>query len=159
MAVTVNDDRYRAMLNEFFITKIVEEDIGNIWFPQHGATYHTATLDVFEDHVINPRADVVCTARCCDLTPLDYYLWGTVNDKCYADKPETTEALKHNIREVIGKIQLHTIDNMLKNWTDRISYRMASRNSHLNKIVFHLNFNIVDSLMSSEKTIYCWSLL
>ena len=31
-AVRVNDDRYRAMLNEFLFTKSEEEDIGNIWF-------------------------------------------------------------------------------------------------------------------------------
>ena len=31
-AVTVNDDRYQAMLNELLFTKIEEEDIGNIWF-------------------------------------------------------------------------------------------------------------------------------
>ena len=51
----------------------------------------------------------------CDLTPFDYYLWGAVKDKCYADKPETIDALKDNIREAIGEIQLHTIDNVLKN--------------------------------------------
>ena len=28
--VTVNSDRFRAMLNEFLFTKIEEEDIGNI---------------------------------------------------------------------------------------------------------------------------------
>ena len=32
---------------------------------------------------------------------------------CYADKPETIDALKDNIREAIGEIQLHTIDNVL----------------------------------------------
>ena len=31
-AVTVNGNRYRAMSSEFLFTKIVEEDIGNIWF-------------------------------------------------------------------------------------------------------------------------------
>ena len=36
--VTVNGDCYRAMLNEFMFTKIEEEDIGNIWFQQDGAT-------------------------------------------------------------------------------------------------------------------------
>ena len=45
--------------------------------------------------------------------PLDY-LCGAVKDKCYADKPETIDALKDNIREAIGDIQLHTIDNVLK---------------------------------------------
>ena len=35
-AITVNDDRYRAMLNEFLFTKIEEEAIANIWFQQDG---------------------------------------------------------------------------------------------------------------------------
>ena len=53
------------MLNEFLFTKIEEEDIGNIWFQQNGATCHIteATLDVlrpvFEDRIISRRADVV----------------------------------------------------------------------------------------------------
>ena len=105
------------MLNEFLFPKIEEEDIGNIWFQQDGDTCHIAeaTLDVlspvFEDRIISRRSDVVWPPRCCDLTPLDYYLWGAVKDKCYADKPETIDASKDNIR----KIQLHTIDNVLKN--------------------------------------------
>ena len=135
------------MLNEFLFTKIEEEDIGNIWFQQNGATCHTAeaTLDVlrpiFEDRIISPRADVVWAPRSCDLTPLDYYLWGAVKDKCYADKPETIDALKDNICEAIGEIQLHTIDNVLKNWTDRVGYCMASQGSHLNKIFYIIKRN------------------
>ena len=43
---------------------------------------------------------------------LGYYLWGAVKDKCYADKPEKIDALKDNIREAIGEIQLHTNDNV-----------------------------------------------
>ena len=38
-AVTVNGDRYRAMLNEFLFKKIEEEVIGNIWFQQDGAIF------------------------------------------------------------------------------------------------------------------------
>ena len=73
-----------------------------------------ATLSaVFEDRIISRRADVVWPPRSCNLTPLDYYLWVAVKDQCYADKPETIDALKDNIREVIGVIQLHTIDNVL----------------------------------------------
>ena len=42
-------------------------------------------------------------------------LWGAIKDKCYADKPETINALKYNIRKAIGEIRLLTIDNVLKN--------------------------------------------
>ena len=130
------------MLNEFLFTKIEEEDIGNIWFQQDGVTCHTAeaTFDVlspiFKDRIISRRADVVWPPRSCDLTPLSYYLWGAVKDKSYADKPETIDTLKNNIREAISEIQLHAIDNVFKNWTDRVGYCMASRGSHLNEIIF-----------------------
>ena len=40
------------------------------------------------------------------MTLFDYYLWGA----------GVIETLKDNIREAIGEIQLHTIDNVLKNW-------------------------------------------
>ena len=92
---------------------------------------------VFKDRIVSHRANVVWPPRCCDLTPLYYYLWSAVKDKCYIDKPDTIYALKDNIREAIGEIQLHTIDNVLKNWTDREGYCMASRVSHLNEIIFH----------------------
>ena len=87
--------------------------------------------------IISRRAGVVWPPRSCDLTPLDYCLWGAVKDKCYADKPDTIVALKDNILEAIGEIQLHTMDNMLKNWIDRLGYCIASRGSHLNEIIFH----------------------
>ena len=139
-AVTVNVERYRAMLNEFLFTKIEKEDIGNIWFQQDGHTAK-AKLDflrpVFEDRIISCRADVVWPPRSCDLTLLDYYLWDAVKDKCYADKPETIDVLKDIIREAIDKIQLHTTDNMVKNFIDRVGFCMASRGSHLNEIIFH----------------------
>ena len=100
---------------------------------------HTAevALDVlrpvFEDRVISRIAEVFWPPRSCDLTALDYYLWGAVKDKCYAEKPETIDALKDNI----GEIQLHTIDNVLKYWTDSVGYCMTSRGSHLNEIILH----------------------
>ena len=56
---------------------------------------------------------------------------------CNADKPETIGVLKKNIREAISEVQLHTNDNIIKNWTARVGYCMASRGSYLNEIIFH----------------------
>ena len=91
---------------------------------------------VFKDRVINRKADVVRPTLSCDLTLLDYYLWDAVKDNCYADNKKTIDAVKDNIRKAIGKIQLHTIDNMFKNWTDRVGYFMARQGSHMNEIIF-----------------------
>ena len=91
------------------------------------------TLDVLhpviEDRIISCKTDVVWLAQSCYLTPLDFYLWGAGKDKYCA--------LKDSIREAIGDIQLHTIHNVLKNFTERVGYCMASRVSHLNEIIFH----------------------
>ena len=57
--VTVNGDRYRAMLDEFLFPKIEEDDMDEIWFQQDGATCHTANIiidllrTVFENRIIN----------------------------------------------------------------------------------------------------------
>ena len=109
------------------------------WRSLSGTTYHTdeatrvVVCSVFGNRFISRRADVVWPPRICDLTLLDYYLWATLKD----NKPETIDALKDNIREAIGEIQLHTIDNVLKNLTDHVGYCMASRSSCLNEIIFH----------------------
>ena len=43
-AVTHNSERYLAMLNEFL--KIEEDDMGDIWFQQDGATCHLANVTI-----------------------------------------------------------------------------------------------------------------
>ena len=127
----VHGERYRAMLNEFLFPKIEEDDMDDIWF----------TIDllrtVFENRIISRNSDVYWLHRNCDMTPLDYFSWGAVKDKCYANHPETIEALKHEIEVAIHGIEAQTFENVLKNCVDRIGYCKASSVSHLNDVVFH----------------------
>ena len=96
---------------------------------RYSAVAVTVNGHVFEDRIISRRAD--------DTELMKYYLWGPVKDKFYVDNSETIDALKDNIGEAIGEIDLHTIDNVLKNWIARAGYCIANRNSHLNEIIFH----------------------
>ena len=101
----------------------------------HSRSYtRCSLLPVFEDRIFSRRVDVVWPPQSCDLSSLDYYLWSAVKDKYYAAKPETINALKDSIREAIGEIELHTIDNVLKKWSDRVGYSVDSRGSHFNEI-------------------------
>ena len=70
VAVTVNCDRYRAMLIEFLFRKIEENDIGNIWFQQDSATCPTAAI--FLEIALLAAALMSLELR---FKPLDYYLW------------------------------------------------------------------------------------
>ncbi|GFV92594.1 uncharacterized protein TNCV_1374451 [Trichonephila clavipes] len=40
--VTVNGDRYRAMITNFFISELNNHDVQELWFQQDGAACHTA---------------------------------------------------------------------------------------------------------------------
>ena len=58
------------------------------------------------DHIIPRSWPVNWPPRSCDITPLDYFLWGYVKSLDYADKPETIDYLiKANICSVITDIR------------------------------------------------------
>jgi len=54
--VTVNDVRYRGILEDFFFPRMEEVDIDDIWFQQDRATCHTATSQ-----------SIFCAVRRCQL--------------------------------------------------------------------------------------------
>ncbi|GFX03007.1 DUF4817 domain-containing protein [Trichonephila clavipes] len=109
--VTVNGDRYRAMITNFFIPELNNHDVQELWFQQDGATCHTARAtidllkDTFGDRLISRFGPVNWPPRSCDLTPLDYFLWGYVKSLVYADKPQALDHLEDNIRRVIADIR------------------------------------------------------
>ena len=109
------------MLNKFFFRKIEENDMDDIWFQQDGATWHTANVKidllrtVFENRMNSWNTDVNWPPLSCDLTSLYYFMWRAVKDKCYANYPETIEALKHEIEVTIHRIEAQTIEDVLKN--------------------------------------------
>ncbi|GFX45764.1 retrovirus-related Pol polyprotein from transposon opus [Trichonephila clavipes] len=75
--VTVNGNRHRAMITNFFIPELNNQDVQELWFQQDGATCHTARAtidllkDTFGDRLISRFGPVNRPPRSCDLTPLD----------------------------------------------------------------------------------------
>ncbi|GFX14933.1 putative DD41D transposase [Trichonephila clavipes] len=76
--------------------------------------------------------------RSCDLTPLDYFLWGYVKSLVYADKPQTLDHSEDNIRRVIDDIPPQMLEKVIENWTSRLDYIRASRGSHMPEIIFKM---------------------
>ncbi|GFV71252.1 putative DD41D transposase [Trichonephila clavipes] len=146
--VTVNGDRYRAMITNFFIPELNNHDVQELWFQQDGATYHTARAtidllkDTFGDHLISRLGLVNWPPRSCDLTPLDYFLWGYVKSLVYADNPQTLDHLEDNICRVIADIRPQMLEKVIENWTSRLDYIRASRGSHMPEIIFKINCNL-----------------
>ncbi|GFW85898.1 uncharacterized protein TNCV_1967091 [Trichonephila clavipes] len=142
--VTVNGDRYRAMITNFFIPELNNQDVQELWFQQDGATCHTARAtidllkDTFGDRLISRIGPVNWPPRSCDLTPLDYFLWGYVKSLVYADKPQTLDHSEENIRRVIAYIRPQMLEKVIENWTSRLNYIRASRGSPMPEIIFKI---------------------
>ncbi|GFT36376.1 uncharacterized protein TNCV_4259961 [Trichonephila clavipes] len=141
---SINGDRYRAMITNFFIPELNNHDVQELWFQQNGATCHTARAtidllkDTFGDRLISRFGPVNWPPRSCDLTPLDYFLWGYVKSLVYADKPQTLDHLEDNIRRVIADIQPQMLEKVIENWTSRLDYIRASRGSPMPEIIFKM---------------------
>ncbi|GFX50777.1 DUF4817 domain-containing protein [Trichonephila clavipes] len=118
--------------------------IKELWFQQDGATCHTARAiidllkDTFGDRLISRFGPVNWPPRSCDLTPLDYFLWGYVKSLVYADKPQTLDHLEDNIRRVIADIRPQMLEKVIENWTSRLDYIRASRGSPMPEIIFKI---------------------
>ena len=108
--VTVNGERYRTMINEYFFRDMDGIDPDEMWMQQDGATCHTAneTIELlqtrFDDKLISRNGLVNWPPSSCDLTPLDYFLWGYAKSLVYANNPATLEALEAKIVRVIQDI-------------------------------------------------------
>ncbi|GFX32930.1 transposable element Tcb1 transposase [Trichonephila clavipes] len=145
--VTVNGDRYRAMITNFFIPPLNNHDVQELWFQQDGATCHTARAtidllkDTFGDRLISRFGPVNWPPRSCDLTPLDYFLWGYVKSLVHADKPQTLDHLEDNIRRVIADIRPQMLEKVIENWTtSEPAVAVICQKSHLKCNATRLSF-------------------
>ncbi|GFU16791.1 DUF4817 domain-containing protein [Trichonephila clavipes] len=142
--VTVNGDRYRAMITNFFIPELNNHDVQELWFQQDGATCHTARAtidllrDTFGDRLISRFGPVNWPPKSCYLTPLDCFLWGYVKSWVYADKPQALDHLEYNIRRVIADIRPQMLEKVMENWSSRLDYIRASRGSPMPEIIFKM---------------------
>ena len=115
-AVTVNGDRYRDMLNEFFSQKLRRRILTKFGF-NRTALYATQRCT---------RYFAPCFWRwhyqpqsCCRLatSELRFDTVGLLFVGCRQRQVLGRQA-RDNWCEAIGEIQLHAIDNVLKHWTD-----------------------------------------
>ena len=66
--------------------------------------------------VISRNGDYNWPPRSCDLASLDFFLWGYVKDKIYADAPQSIQELKEKIRVVIDEIEPQMCEIVMENF-------------------------------------------
>ena len=141
--VTVNGERYRAVLEDYLWPELDELDINDMLLQQDGSTSYPArvTIDLlkgkFSKRVISRNGTVEWPPRSCDLTPLDLFLWGHIKSLVYANKPATLDDLEDNIQRDIANVTVEMCDRVVENWVQRIDRCKRARGGHMTDIEFH----------------------
>ena len=91
----------------------------------------------FGERVISRNGPVERPLRSCDLTPLDFFLWGHIKSLVYANKLATLDNLKDNIEREIANVPVEKCARVVKNWVQRIDRCNRARGGHVTDIEFH----------------------
>lgn len=136
--VTVDSQRYYAMIEDYFCRNLKEWICTMFFFNKTVQLANIQQLQsFFGNRLISRNGNVNWPARSCDLTPLDYFLWGFLKSKVYVNKPATIQDLKHNIIAEINAIETSLLENVIENFDHRVDVCKASRGEHLSDIIFH----------------------
>ncbi|GFU97980.1 transposable element Tc3 transposase [Trichonephila clavipes] len=109
----------------------------------HNVTVNAhATIDLLKDtlgdRLISRFGPVSWPPRSCDLTPLDYFLWGYEESLVYADTPQTLDHLEDIIRRVIADIRPQMLEKVIENGTSRLDNIRDCRGSPMPEIIFKM---------------------
>ena len=91
----------------------------------------------FGERVISRNGPVEWPPRSCDLTPLDFFLWGHMKSLVYANKPATLDDLKDNIQREIANVSVKMCARVVENWVQRIDRCKRARGGHMTDMEFH----------------------
>ena len=70
-----------------------------------------------------------------DLSPADFFLWGYLKGKVYENNPQTTEALKTNIRREIRRIPQEMCARVIQNFNVRVATVIQRRGAWIEHVI------------------------
>ena len=137
--VTVTKERYVKVLEEFWkeVESLYPSLLPRLWFQQDGAPAHTSIMarewlkNHFGTRVISRLTPFEWAPHSPDLSPPDFYLWGYLKDKVYANKPQNIVELKDSIKDEIGKIPRSVCKDVMNNFVVRLRKCMELNGEHL----------------------------
>lgn len=127
------------------ITQIIEDDQNHtadrLHFQQDGAPPHYVAPvrqfldDRFPGRWIGRRGPIEWPARSPDLSPLDFFLWGHLKNKCFATKPESIEDLRQRITAECRNITPDMLQNVRNRFEQNLYHCMESNGSHFQHLL------------------------
>ena len=115
-----------------------DDEFRNGYFQQDGATCNTSNESMteiesfFDDRIISKA---LWLPRSPDLSPPDFFLWGALKGKAYANKPRTIQEMKNNIRREIAAISEDVLQATFANMKRRVQLCLDSGGEHFQHLL------------------------
>jgi hypothetical protein len=140
---TVNSERYREMLNTFFFPELraLRIPLATAWFQQDGATAHCSNQNLellefkFGERLISRRTQRPWPPRSPDLSSCDFFLWGYLKSKVYANGLNSLQDLRRNIEQEIREISHEKRQKVMRNFVWRLQECVRMQGGHLEHIL------------------------
>ena len=135
----VNGVNYLQMLQDYLLPYLQAKNIVHkVRFQQDGAPPHWSRevrsfLDrTFPEGWIGRGSNSVpWPARSPDLSPCDFFLWGTIKDKVYKTKPRSLQELKEKIAHAFAEIDSDMVQKTLQNYAKRLEECVTINGDHV----------------------------
>ena len=121
-----------------FVDQLDDDELWNGYFQQDGATCHTSNESMteiesfFDDRIISKA---LWPPRSPDLSLPDFFLWGALKGKAYANTPRTIQELENNIRREIAAISEDVLQATFANMKRRVQLCLDSGGEHLEHLL------------------------
>ena len=116
-----------------FVDQLDDDELRNAYFQQDGVTCHTSNESMteiqsfFDDRIISKA---LWPPTSPDLSPPDFFVWGALKGKAYANKPRTIQELENNIRLEIAAISEDVLQATFANMNRRVQLCLDSCGEH-----------------------------
>ena len=121
-----------------FVDQLDNDELRNGYFQQDGATCHSSNESMteiesfFDDRIISKA---LWPPRSPDLSPPDFFLWGALKGKAYANKPRTIQELENNILREIAAISEDVLQATFTNMKRRFQLCLDSGEEHFQHLL------------------------
>ena len=139
--MTTNTTRYVDLLKNQFCVDLRRKGyiLKDTYFQQDNSRVHTAnaTLDFLRtkfnsNHIISKD---LYPARSPDLTPPDFFLFGYIKSKVYANSPTTLEDLKANIRHEMQAVPREMLCRVMNSAVRRMQLCQRVGGGHIQHLL------------------------
>jgi len=141
----LNDQAYLTLFDTKILPSLLQSYESNIvglwWVPDSKVAILTKEVReqlsrVFGNNVLAPGCGVQWPAKSPDLNPMDYFFWGYLKKKVFANPPASLEIMEKQIQDACDEIrQTNVVSNAMQELKRRTNSCIQRKGQHLEEYV------------------------